>query len=87
MIESNPVAMGAAGLLLGGIAALLIPETEQEQKLLGESRDRVIGSVQQVAGQTVEKVQRIAEEAGNAAMDEAKAQGVVPKESGSPASA
>lgn len=87
MIESNPVAMGAAGLLLGGIAALLIPETEQEQKLLGESRDRVIGSVQQVAGQTVEKVQRIAEEAGQAAMDEAKSQGVVPKESGSSASA
>ena len=87
MIEANPIAMGAAGLLLGGIAALLIPETEQERSLLSESRDRVVGSVQQVAGQTVEKVQRVAQEAGHAAMDEAESQGLMASGSGASATA
>jgi hypothetical protein len=91
-IEANPVAAGALGLILGGIAGLLIPETEQEHKLLGESRDRVVGSLQEVAGQTVEKAQRVvgeaAQEAVKTAKDEAKAQGMMPKSgSGSAAGA
>jgi hypothetical protein len=73
MMESNPVAVGALGAVLGGVAGLLIPETEKEHQLMGETRDRVIGSVQEMAGETVTKAQRVAEEAGKSAMEAGKA--------------
>ena len=73
MMESNPVAVGALGTVLGGVAGLLIPETEKENQLMGETRDRVIGSVQEMAGETVAKAQRVAEEAGKSAMEAGQA--------------
>ena len=73
MMESNPVAVGALGVVLGGAAGLLIPETEKEHQLMGETRDRVIGSVQELAGDTVVKAQRVAEEAGRSAMEAGQA--------------
>lgn len=73
MMESNPVAVGALGTVLGGVAGLLIPETEKEHQLMGETRDRVIGSVQEMAGETVAKAQRVAEEAGRSAMEAGQA--------------
>lgn len=90
-IEANPIAAGALGLILGGVAGLLIPESEQEHRLLGQSRDRVVGSIQEVAGQTVEKAQRVvgeaAQEAVKTAKDSAESQGIMPKSgSGSGAS-
>jgi len=73
MMESNPVAVGALGTVLGGVAGLLIPETEKEHQLMGETRDRVLGSVQEMAGETVAKAQRVAEEAGKSAMEAGQA--------------
>jgi len=73
MMESNPVAVGALGVVLGGVAGLVIPETEKEHQVMGETRDRVIGSVQEMAGDTVAKAQRVAEEAGKTAMEAGKA--------------
>jgi hypothetical protein len=73
MLETNPVAVGAFGVVLGGAAGLLIPETEKEHQLMGETRDRVIGSVQEMAGETVAKAQRVAEEAGRSAMEAGQA--------------
>jgi hypothetical protein len=79
MLETNPVAVGALGAVLGGVAGLLLPETAQEHQLMGETRDRVIGSVQEVVGQTAEKAQQVAKEAAKTAMDEASAQGMIPQ--------
>jgi gas vesicle protein len=73
MLETNPVVMGGLGMVLGGVAALLLPETQTENQLLGETRDRVFESVQEMAGETVAKVQRAAEEAGSAAMEAGQA--------------
>jgi hypothetical protein len=73
MVESNPVAVGALGTVLGGVAGLLIPETEKENQLLGERRDQVLGSVQEMAGQTMNKAQRVATEVGSAAMEAGQA--------------
>jgi hypothetical protein len=77
-ISANPIALGALGLALGAAAALILPETEQEDQLLGETRDRVMDRVQNAAGQTAEKVQRVAAEARQSAMREAKAEGLAP---------
>lgn len=73
MMESNPVAVGALGTVLGGVAGLLIPETEKEHQLMGETRDRVIGSVQEMAGETVAKAQVVAEQVGKSAMEAGQA--------------
>jgi hypothetical protein len=81
-IEQNPVAAGALGVVLGGVAGLMLPETRQEHQLMGETRDRVIGSVQDVVGQTAEKAQHIAKEAARTAVDEASAQGMIPTSGG-----
>ena len=86
MLESNPIAMGALGVVAGGIVGMMLPETEQEQRLLGETRDQVIGSVQDVAGQTLQQVQNVAKQAASAAAEEVKAQNMMPK-SGSSSSA
>jgi len=79
MLESNPIAMGALGIVVGGIAGLMLPETEQEQRLLGETRDQVIGSVRDVAGQTLQQVQNVAKQAASAAAEEVKSQGMMSK--------
>jgi Protein of unknown function (DUF3618) len=73
MLETNPVAVGALGTVLGGVAGLLIPETEKENQLMGEARDRVVGSVQEMAGETVAKAQVVAQEAGKSAMEAGQA--------------
>jgi hypothetical protein len=86
MLESNPIAMGALGVVAGGIVGMMLPETEQEQRLLGETRDQVIGSVQDVAGQTLQQVQTVAKQAASAAAEEVKSQNMMPK-SGSGSSA
>jgi hypothetical protein len=75
-LEQNPVAVGALGMVLGGAVGLLIPETEQENELMGDTRDRVVGSVQEVAGQTLEKAQHVAADAAKTVADEAKSQGM-----------
>jgi len=79
MLESNPIAMGAVGVVVGGIVGMMLPETEQEQRLLGETRDQVIGSVQDVAGQTLQQVQNVAQQAATAAAEEVKSQNTMPK--------
>ena len=73
MVEANPVAVAALGGVLGGVTALLLPETQTENQLLGETRDRVVSTVQEMAGDTVAKVQLAAEEAGTAAMEAGQA--------------
>jgi hypothetical protein len=83
MLESNPIAMGAIGVVAGGIVGMMLPETEQEQRLLGETRDQVIGSVQDVAGQTLQQVQDVAKQAASAAAEEVQSQNAMAKSGGS----
>lgn len=73
MLEANPVVVAALGSVLGGVTALLLPATEKENQLLGETRERVVSTVQEMAGDTVAKVQLAAEEAGSAAMEAGQA--------------
>jgi hypothetical protein len=73
-LQANPVAAAALGLGLGAIAGVAIPESEKENQLMGETRDRVVGNVQQVAGEKLDQAQHIAKEARTAAMEEAKSQ-------------
>lgn len=75
-IAADPIAVGALGLAMGAVAALLLPETEQERHLMGDARDRLMTQVQEKGSETLESVQKVAREAGKTVMEEAKAQGM-----------
>lgn len=74
MLETNPLVVGALGAVVGGLAALALPETESENQILGEVRDRVLDQAQSVVGQTVEAVQQVAGSAAATAVETAQAQ-------------
>jgi hypothetical protein len=71
-IAAEPVALGALGLIAGAVAGFILPETEQEHQLLGDARGRMADRVQEVAGQTMDTVQRVATEVGKTAVQEAQ---------------
>jgi hypothetical protein len=71
-MAADPVALGALGLAFGAVAGLLLPETEPEAKIFGEARAQVSDRVQEVAGQAVETVQRVASEVGQTAINETR---------------
>jgi len=63
MIRENPLAVGAAAVVLGAAVGLAIPETERENELMGETRDNAIERAQQMAQGTVERVKDAASDA------------------------
>jgi Protein of unknown function (DUF3618) len=63
MVRENPLAVGAAAVVLGAAVGLAIPETERENELMGETRDNAIERAQQVAQGTVERVKDAATDA------------------------
>ncbi|HYG62432.1 MAG TPA: DUF3618 domain-containing protein [Thermoanaerobaculia bacterium] len=75
MMESNPLAMGAATLAVGVLAGLAIPSTRKEDELLGETRDHLVEDLKsrgqealdkgkQVAEATVDTVKQVAQDEG-----------------------
>ena len=71
-MESNPLAIGAAVLIAGAAIGAAIPSTEYENKLMGETRDRLMQEAKVRAQDTVERVQTVVEEAQHAAISEAR---------------
>ncbi len=80
VLHENPLAVGAAGLALGAAIGLVIPETQRENRLLGEARDTAMDKAIGTAQDTMQKVGTIARKAESAAegavKDEAQAQGL-----------
>ncbi len=75
-LHSNPLAMGAVAVALGAAAALSLPETQMEDRLMGEARDSLMHKAQQTAQDTMHKVQNVAQKAQNTAKQEAQKQGL-----------
>jgi len=84
MIEDNPLMTGALALALGAAVGLLLPETQRENELLGNARDKFMGQVSDAAHDTFDKAQKVATEvlhtATDKAQEEAKAQGLTSKQ-------
>ena len=80
MASSNPVPLGLVAVALGGAAALMVPETQREQQLLGGARDKLLDQAQSAAVDVVEKAKTVAGEAGEAVEKEAKYQGLTTDE-------
>lgn len=78
--HANPLAIGAAAVAIGVAAGLAIPQTRQEQELMGEARDRLVDRAKDVASEAKEKLQAVAErtidQAKTAATDAAREEGL-----------
>ena len=84
MFEDNPLMTGALALALGAAVGLLLPETQRENELMGDARDKFMGQVSEAAHETLDKAQKVATEtlhtAADKAQEEAKAQGLTSKQ-------
>jgi len=69
MLEDRPLVVGAVALALGAAVGLMLPNTPQENVIMGEAHDTFVEKAQEVAQQTFEKVQHVGEEVSNTAKD------------------
>ena len=85
-LEANPLLVGAVAVTVGGVLAGTVRSTPRENQLLGDTRDRLMGTARDLTQETMHKVGRVVDEAQQAATREARKQSLVP-EDGSPGNA
>lgn len=72
--QENPLTIAAVALAAGAAIGLILPITQQENEMMGATRDRLMQQAQDTAKETVQKVEQVAEKAYQAATDTAKAE-------------
>jgi Protein of unknown function (DUF3618) len=77
-LEDNPLVVGAITVALGGVLAATMRPTRREDQLFGQTRDRLLGSAQELTQDTIQKVGRVVGEAQSAAKQEAQEQSLLP---------
>ena len=77
LAQENPLAVGVAGVALGSLIGLLVPETPGERQLMGGARDTLMDKAAGTAQETMDKVGSIASEAGGTAKQEAQKEGLL----------
>ena len=85
-LDKNPLLVGGVAVAIGGVLAGTVRSTPREDELLGATRDRLMGNARQLTRETMHKIDRVVDEAQNAAKAEAREQSLVPQ-AGSQASA
>jgi len=79
-LQENPLAIGAMAIVFGVGLGFAVPETPYEDKLLGETRDKLAGKAQEAAQDLTQKVTTVAQSAVHEAVEtvkeEAKNQGL-----------
>ncbi len=78
-MEENPLMVGAATLALGVIAGLLIPSTDREDELMGETRDHLLDQAKEAGQQVLDKSKHVAEAVADKVKEEARNQGLTPE--------
>lgn len=72
-IEENPLAVGAIALAVGAAVGLAIPSTSYENKLLGETREKLLSKAEEVTRGAIENArQTVADEVGKNIKEAAK---------------
>jgi len=69
--ERNPLIIGAIGLMTGALIAALLPMSQIENELLGETRDELWQRAEEFGEETVQRVREAATEAAARAVDAA----------------
>ncbi len=78
-MEENPLAMGAAALAIGVVAGLMIPSTQKEDEMMGETRDRLVDRAREVGEEALEKGKHVATAAVETLKEEAERQDLTPE--------
>ncbi len=74
MLQENPLAVGALAVGLGAAVGFSVPETEKENRAMGEARDGLVERGKEKAEEMKPKVRSVAEQAQSAAKEEAQNQ-------------
>ncbi len=77
LFNDKPLVVGALAIGAGAFIGLMLPETRQEKELLGGARDQLVGKVQEVASETMEKVGQVTEQVQNTVRREAEDKGLI----------
>ncbi|BDI33252.1 hypothetical protein CCAX7_53030 [Capsulimonas corticalis] len=81
MVQKNPLVAGGIALVIGAIVGLLIPESNVENRVMGQKHDELMDKAMDAAHEFTEdltsKVKAVATEAVNTVKEEAKNQGLV----------
>lgn len=72
MFYENPLAAGAVALAAGAVVGLLVPTTQKEHEMMGETRDSLLEQAKDKVMETVDKVQDVAGEVKQSAVETAK---------------
>lgn len=75
-MEENPLMVGAAVLAVGVVTGLLIPSTDKEDELMGETRDHLLDGAKEVGQQALDKGKHVAEAMVDKVKEEAEHQGL-----------
>jgi len=75
LFERQPLMLGAIGLAIGAGMAASLPITDTEKKMMGEASDAVREKISETAANLTGQVKELTD----AAVDEAKTQGITPK--------
>ena len=76
MIEERPLTAAAIAASLGAAVGLWLPTTQAENQLMGKAHDQAMDKVQQVASDTIDKVEDVAQEVRSTAREEARSKGL-----------
>jgi hypothetical protein len=72
MLEENPLAVGAVAIAAGATLGLMLPSTQKEDELMGDTRDNLIEQAKTTAKETAQKAQHVANEAYESAKETVK---------------
>ncbi len=76
LVQENPLMAAGVTAALGAATGFYLSPTRREDQLVGKLRDNVMGQAQEVTQDTMEKVQRVAEEAQDTVKKEAEREGL-----------
>jgi len=85
VVRDNPLALGAAAVLVGAAIGMSLPSTDAENQFMGETRDSVIDRAREMAGEAAGKVSEVATQAkemASRAVDQATSTAAVSTQSG-----
>jgi hypothetical protein len=81
-LDENPLAVGVAGVAVGAVLGMMVGPTPREDRLLGQTRDRLMGRAQEVTHDTLQKVEHVVDEVQSTAKKEAQEQSLIPQAAG-----
>jgi len=70
--NENPLVLGVASAVAGALVGLGLPETDRENRWMGETRDSMVEAAQETVREKVEEVQHAATTAVNSVQEAAK---------------